>query len=84
MLPPRPDPDPMEGITYDPVTGRINPTEDGRELTDYTIPLYQRKPMILHDSGEDALPGRSCAPSACACARMASSRAGPETSGRPG
>ena len=62
VLPPRPDPDPMEGITYDPVTGRINPTEDGRELTDYTIPLYQRKPMILHDSGDGALPGRSCAP----------------------
>ena len=48
---------PMEGITYDPVTGRVNPTEDGRELERYDIPLYKKSgPFILRDEESPETP----------------------------
>lgn len=49
--------DPTAGVTYDPVTGRINPTEDGRELKRYDIPLYKNNgPMTLRDGAVPATP----------------------------
>lgn len=58
-----PEKNPMEGITYDPVTGRVNPTEDGRELERYDIPLYKKPgPFILRDVTNVETPAAEPAP----------------------
>ena len=45
--------DPLEGISYDD-SGKIIPTEDGRERERYDIPLQLKQNYMLHDKSDAA------------------------------